>query len=370
MRRLVARDSAEAHRVATPLELLFDLSFVVAVAQAATSLHHAVSENHLGTGVLTYSMMFFALWWPWVNFTWFASAYDNDDVFYRLTTMVQIGGVLLVAAGIPRVFDHHDFGLVVTGYVVIRMAMVVNWVRAAHGDPRHRACATRYAVGVGVLQALWVGWLFIPEGAQLPSFFAAVVVEMLLPVWAERPSTTSWHPHHVIERHGLFTLIVLGESILAATIAFQKGADTGHNLITLAIAALVIVCSLWWIYFETPPRELATENLGRAFVWGYGHYFILGSVAAVGAGLAASVDYDLHVSHAPGMVVASATTVPIAIYLLSVWFLQVCPRVRGLPVAVLPVGAVLVLGATFAPAPIHVAAGILVILAVAVRLVR
>ena len=106
IRKLLARDTAETHRVATPLELLFDLSFVVAVAQAAASLHHAVSENHAGAGLLAFGMAFFALWLPWLNFTWFASAFDNDDTLYRIITMFQIAGVLVIAAGIPAVFEH------------------------------------------------------------------------------------------------------------------------------------------------------------------------------------------------------------------------------------------------------------------------
>jgi low temperature requirement protein LtrA len=89
------------HRVSTPLELLTDLCFVVAVAQASAGLHHAVAEDHVGHGVISFGISFFAIWWTWLNFSWFASAYDNDEVGYRLLTILQIIGVLLVAAGIP-----------------------------------------------------------------------------------------------------------------------------------------------------------------------------------------------------------------------------------------------------------------------------
>ena len=83
-RPLTGRDATEPHRAATPLELLFDLSFVVAVAAAAAELHHGIAEDHVGVSVLRYLMVFFAIWWAWMNFTWFASAYDTDDVPYRL----------------------------------------------------------------------------------------------------------------------------------------------------------------------------------------------------------------------------------------------------------------------------------------------
>src|SRR4051794_31325905 len=103
---MTGRSGAEPHRAATPLELLFDLCFVVAVAQASGALRHALGEHRPGHAVLGYAAVFFAIWWAWVNFTWFASAYDTDDVPYRLTTLVQIGGALILAAGVPRAFDH------------------------------------------------------------------------------------------------------------------------------------------------------------------------------------------------------------------------------------------------------------------------
>ncbi|MGH3356359.1 MAG: low temperature requirement protein A, partial [Nocardioidaceae bacterium] len=94
-RRMVARDPEEGERSATPLELLFDLTFVVAVAQAAAELHHALAEGAVGHAVAGYGAVFFGIWWAWMNFTWFASAYDTDDVPYRLLTLLQMGGVLV-----------------------------------------------------------------------------------------------------------------------------------------------------------------------------------------------------------------------------------------------------------------------------------
>ena len=99
--RMVARDTEESHRASTPLELLFDLCFVVAISQASGRLHHGLEEGRIGFTIVHYLMVFFAIWWAWVNFTWFASAYDVDDVLYRLTTLVVITGALILAAGVP-----------------------------------------------------------------------------------------------------------------------------------------------------------------------------------------------------------------------------------------------------------------------------
>ena len=94
------RDPDEPGRVSTPLELLFDLVFVVAIAGSAAELHHGLSAAHYGT-VGGYLMTFFAIWWAWMNYTWFASAYDNDDVVFRLLTFVIMSGALFLAAGVP-----------------------------------------------------------------------------------------------------------------------------------------------------------------------------------------------------------------------------------------------------------------------------
>ena len=145
---MVARRVDEAERTSTPLELFFDLCFVVAVAQAAAALHHAVSEGHVADGVVGYLFVFFAVWWAWMNFTWFASAYDTDDVPYRLTTMVQIAGALVFAATVPRALDGRDFAVITLGYVIMRLAMVTQWLRAAKDDPVRRSGCLRFAAGV------------------------------------------------------------------------------------------------------------------------------------------------------------------------------------------------------------------------------
>lgn len=141
------RDREERERVSTPLELFVDLCFVVGVSQAAGALHHAFAEGHVAHAVGGYLMMFFAVWWAWMNFTWFASAYDNDDVPYRLATFVQLLGVLILAAGIPQGFDG-ELAVPVVGYVVMRSSLAIQWTRAGRGDLDNRSTCYRYAIGI------------------------------------------------------------------------------------------------------------------------------------------------------------------------------------------------------------------------------
>ncbi|MGH8967044.1 MAG: low temperature requirement protein A, partial [Actinomycetes bacterium] len=108
--RMVARDVDEPHRASSPLELLFDLTFVAAVSQVAARLAHATEEGHVGDAIPPFLMVFFAIWWAWMNFTWFASAYDTDDWIFRITTMIQMSGVLVLAVGLPRMFTSLEHG--------------------------------------------------------------------------------------------------------------------------------------------------------------------------------------------------------------------------------------------------------------------
>lgn len=152
---LRGRDPREKHRASTPLELLFDLTFVVAIATAAAQLHHGLSEGHW-SAITGYLLTFFAIWWAWMNFTWFASAYDTNDVLWRTLAMVMMAGVLVLAAGVPRAFNEGQFGVLVLGYAIMRTPMILQWLRVARDDPSRRETARAYAVGIGVLEIAWL----------------------------------------------------------------------------------------------------------------------------------------------------------------------------------------------------------------------
>jgi low temperature requirement protein LtrA len=325
-----ARSRHEPHRAATPLELFFDLVFVVAIAQGTSGLHDAIGESDALEGLVGYLMVFFAIWWAWMNFTWFASAYDCDDVPYRLAVFVQISGALILAAGVPAMFEARSPNLaVVTGYVVMRLAMVVQWLRAAASDPDRRTTARRYAAGISLLQLAWVGMLWIPH-LWRSGFLILVALELAVPVWAERTTPTTWHPQHIAERYGLLTLIVLGESILAATVAVQAALASGEALsplLPIIVGGLLIAYSMWWMYFDRPVHDLLT-SLRKAITWGYGHYFIFASAAAVGAGLAVSVDQATHHAKVSAAGAGAAVAVPVAIFVLCLWFLHDRPEYR------------------------------------------
>ncbi|HZV25191.1 MAG TPA: low temperature requirement protein A [Acidothermaceae bacterium] len=358
------RDPAEAHRVASPLELFTDLCFVVAISQAASSLHVHLSEGHGSRGIVGFAMVFFAIFWAWLNFSWFASAYDNDDVGYRLLTLLHVLGSLVLAAGIPGMVDG-DFALGVLGYLIMRSSLVVQWLRVAGDDPPRRATARRYATGIVVVQLCWVCFIFLPHSLEVPAFSLGVVGELLVPAWAERAGITPWHPHHIAERYSLFYIIVLGETVLSTTVAIQQ-ALTAHELhaglISVIAGGVLIVFSIWWLYFSRNNGEALARVHDRynhdTFFWGYGHYFLFASGAAIGAGLAVRVDVWRHNSASSHLETAFAVTVPVALVLATMW--TICARLhdksRQTSVA-FGLAVLLVLAATVTPVP-ELAAGV------------
>jgi low temperature requirement protein LtrA len=365
-RPMVARDTDETNRSPTPLELLFDLCFVVAVSLASDRLRHAISVDEIGHGAVSFLLVFFAIWWAWVNFTWFASAYDTDDGLYRVTTLVQITGALILAAGIPRAFNETNFTVVVIGYVIMRLALVGQWLRAAWSDPARRVTALRFAAGVAIVEAAWVGREWLPGWIGRAGFVVIIIAELIVPIYAERAAIVTWHPVHIAERHGLFLLIVLSESVFALSTAFQVAFDQGGNrakLFGLAGAGLVILFSLWWLYFDRLGQEVLASTRFE-FVWGYGHYFIFASAAAVGAGAQLNVSLDEHATHASAQTVAYAMAVPVAVYLVTVWAVHRRPNNPELRNLSFLLAAVLVLISPLVPGSITMIAVVLAALVV------
>ncbi|MEU8900611.1 low temperature requirement protein A [Nocardia sp. NPDC048505] len=362
---MVPRSPQERHRAATPLELLLDLCFVVAIAQLALRLEHALAEGHFAHGVLSYFLVFFAIWWAWMTFTWFASAFDTDDVPYRLSTLLVMTGVLVLAAGVPRAFDDGDFGIVFAGYLVMRVGLVAQQVRAAVAHPQGRIAMLRYAGGESACMLGWAVVIFgLPDQLRTWGFLVMAAAELLVPLWAERAWHMPWHPHHIAERYGLLTIIVLGETILSATNAFRDAfaAVTNTELLLIAGGGLLIVFAMWWVYFSLNAGELLT-SAAVAFRWGYGHYVIFAAGAAVGAGLSVNIAQVEHHAELSTTQAGLAVTIPVFCYLLVVWWLMVRPHGANAPFAwTMPLLGLFVLGASFTPHPVPVAGVLMALL--------
>jgi low temperature requirement protein LtrA len=330
---MTGRDPHEGGRTSTPLELLFDLTFVIAFGVTAAELAHVLAEGHVGAAVIGFCFATFAVSWAWVNFTWFASAYDTDDWIFRLTTMVQMVGVLVLTLGLPPLFDslvegaRVDNKVMVLGYVVMRIPMVLQWTRAAIADPGRRHSAKIIIATLVVSQAGWVVLALtdLDIGPTFALMVPLVLLELTGPAIAERVHDgTLWHAHHIAERYGLMVIIALGEGLLGTTVALSaliEGSGWTVDVALLGLAGTSLTFGLWWSYFVVPSGPLLHARRERSFAWAYGHIVMFGAIVAVGGGLHAAA-YLLD-DHSKLSLVATvlSVAVPVAVYLLFLYLL-------------------------------------------------
>ncbi|WP_201583768.1 low temperature requirement protein A [Psychrobacter immobilis] len=283
-----ARDISESNRPSTTLELLFDLVYVIAVAAAANGFYNRLSEHDF-SGFLTFTVAFFILWNAWTSFTWFASGYDPDDWFYRISVMFQMFGSLMIAANIHQFYEQGLTWTGVTGYAIMRLASCSQWWRVYRQVPGHKKVAGRSMVGLLTLQALWIIWLFLPSALQTPALFLFIAAELLMPVWARSEQFDNWHPGHIAERYGLLTIIVLGEGVVGVSNSIQyflvNSTSAASSILLLGSSLVALVFSLWWLYFIVPFDTILNKERRRhdLFLFGYGHFFIFAALAGLGS---------------------------------------------------------------------------------------
>lgn len=356
---MTPRDPHEAGRAASTLELFFDLVFVVAVSTAAAQLHHGLSEGHALDAIANYGFVFFGIWWAWMNFTWFATSFDTDDWLYRVLTILQMGGVLVFASGIGPAFGEHDYSVLVIAYVVMRGALVAQWLRASRLSGPTRRATLIYATGIALVQVLWLASLLLPSGVFTVALIVLIAAELIVPIVAERTGTTPWHPHHITERYGLFTLILLGESLLAsanAIIEAQRDVESPGRLIGIAALTLIATAALWWIYFW-PPHHHAIRDVASSLAYVYGHFFVFAAAGAFSAGI--EIETDVLTGHTALPYASFAYTIPLAVFVLGIWALAIRPHADRVVNTALPLAALLVLIDPLIPVPFALTAVIL-----------
>ena len=221
-----------------------------------------------------------------------------------------------------------DNSVTVAGYVVMRVAMLFLWLRAAQQDPpRRRACQT-YAVTIGVAQLGWV-LLLILRDSTIGEFYAwgavLMLIELVGPVIAERgKGGTPWHAHHIAERYALLTIITLGEGVIGTVASLGAVVESQGwtvDAVLVAVAGTGLTFGLWWMYFTVPSAEVLHVHRERALPWGYGNILIFGSIAATGAGLHVAATYIGDEAHIGATATVLTVAVPVAVFVLALFAL-------------------------------------------------
>ncbi|WP_247003423.1 low temperature requirement protein A [Halosolutus gelatinilyticus] len=277
--------TTDDNRHATWLELFFDLVFVVAIAQLAHRLH----DDHTLIGVLGFVALFVPVWWAWIGSTFYATRFDTDDVEYRLLTAVEMFGVIALAVNVHGGLGETSRGFALA-YVLVRSVLVFKYFRAHRHLPDVRSLTAPMGIGYTIAALIWLVSVFVPTPYRFGLWGVAIAIDIATPILVRRQHIDiPVHPTHIPERFGLFTIIVLGETIVSvvAGISIQEWAPT---TILMAICSTVIAFSLWWLYFdnydESALRTAREEGrMGTYFAWIYVHFPFAIGITAIGVGV-------------------------------------------------------------------------------------
>ncbi len=325
------RDPAEPSRASTPLELIFDLTFVVAISLCSSQLAEAIAAGHIGGGLLGFSFGMFGILWAWMGYTWFASAFDTDDWGMRLATLVQMIGVLVLGLGQAPLFasiehGHWDNRALIAGYVIMRVSMIYLWLRVAKDSPEYAVRGHAFAKGIVLTQLVWVvlGVLDLPMVPALIGSLCGLALEFYGVVWVQRRSgnTTPWHPHHISERYSLLVIIALGEVVLGTTTAVgalvqRQGWTVDAGVV--AVAGISLAAGIWWCYFAIPWGDLLAAYRSKGMGFGYGHMPLYAVLAAIGSGLHVVATYVEGEATLGPVGAVTAIAVPVGLAIVGVF---------------------------------------------------
>ncbi len=265
-------------RRASWLELFYDLVFVAAIAALAAQLH----EDHSVQALAVFAGLFVPVWWAWMGFTWFATGFDTDDVPSRLGLLTAMVGVAVLSAGVDGA-AHGDSATFVLAYAGLLLVLAALYARVWLRVPAARPLTARYGIGDALGAALWLASLALDEGTRPVVWALAMVVLMVTPYVAVVALPERAHdPRHIAERYGLFTIIVLGESVVVTV----TGIDTASRAAAVLVALLgfVIAATVWWVYFDRW-RAMPDRHHAGGFVWAQGHFLVFAGIAAAAVGI-------------------------------------------------------------------------------------
>jgi low temperature requirement protein LtrA len=333
-KQMSGRDVNEANRVSSPLELFFDLIFAISLAVVSQQMSLLLAHGEFFAALLSFGISILAVCWAWMNYSWFASAYDTDDVTFRVAAMVHMVGVIVFTLGLPRLFQSIEVGLrldnsvMVLGYVIMRLVMIFLWIRAARFDRTRRRALLANAAVVFIAQVLWVILIFWAPPLREALIFLAVFgcIEFVGPTafywrWGVPP----WHAYHIAERYSSLTMIALGEGIYGAVAMTNAMVELhGWSLepILIATACVGLAFGCWWIYFLNPFGALLKKRRERAYSWGYFHILIFASIVAMGAGLQIAGKYLGGNSKLSSAETLAVTAGSVAVYISSVFIIN------------------------------------------------
>jgi low temperature requirement protein LtrA len=281
----IGEENEAEPRHATWLELFYDLVFVVAVSQLA----HNLSKDVSITGFLGFVMLFVPVWWAWIGTTFYANRFDSDTIGRRLLMGIQMLAIAALAVNVHHGLDSSSVGFALS-YAAARAVLVVEYLWTGWHILKVRKLTNYYAVGFAIAATLWLISAFVPIPFRFILWGIGLAVDFATPLTAQRLQLQlPLHLEHLPERFGLFTIIVLGEAIIAVVNGVAEMEWDGMSELA-AICGFAIAFSLWWVYFENVSGSAlrAAGAVGKFQiyqVWLYGHLPLVIGLAAAGVGV-------------------------------------------------------------------------------------
>jgi len=275
----------DGHRQASYLELFFDLVFVVAIAQLA----HELVLDHSLRGFAVFGALYLPVFIAWQGFTFYADRFDTDDVVFRVAVLLGMLAILALAVQVPDA-AHGNSGGFAVAYVVTRSLMIALYVRAYRHVPEARPLIVRYAGGYSLGVGLWVVSLAFDAPERYVLWGVALAWEYSLPWLAQRlHASVPVHASHVPERFALFTIIVLGESVLAVALGVA-GRDWALSAAVIAALGFFVAAAMWWMYFGHGMEFILERSTKAILVFAYVHIPLLAALMAVGGGITLAIE--------------------------------------------------------------------------------
>ena len=286
----------EEGRRATWLELFFDLVFVVAVARLGVLLH----DDHSVSGVLVFAGLLVPIWWAWISFSYYADLFDDDGPLSRVAQLAAMLGAAVVAVTLTGgVAD--DSSRFAATFAVLFLLLAVLYAVAYRSDPRARDLCRWYVGGSTTGAVCWAASLAVPPPARYAVWAVGLAANSMIsgPIAYARMRSAPQQVSHMPERFGLFTIVVLGEAVLAVVNSIDPGAGSGSAV--TAIAGFVIAASIWWVYFDQFDEAAINRAIQagrqaqvRSFLYGYGHLLLYAAIVACGVAVQLSAEAAAH----------------------------------------------------------------------------
>jgi low temperature requirement protein LtrA len=300
----------------TPLELFFDLVFVLGLTQCTALMAAEPTWEGLAKGLLVLGVM----WWSWVGYSWLTSVLDPEEDAVRLVIFAAMAALLVVGLCVPHAFD--DAALIFAlAYALVRVAHIALFMLASSEDPLFRTSVVRIAISTAIGVGLLVAASFADGLLQGGLWALALALDMGGPYLID---AEGWKlvPHHFAERHALIVIIAIGESIVAVGVGADAKVDLG--IVLAATLGTAVAAALWWLYFDivalVAARRLAEAQPGRhqnemaRDSYSYVHFPMVAGIVLVALGMKKTLG---HVEDPLKLVPATALLGGTAMYLLA-----------------------------------------------------